>query len=136
MSNVNFQLVDVDANTGFNDRVTLSGTLTVTDVITGGRTYAAHDISGNVVQAWNGTGSVTNSVCWTDLSDFEGAVQVVYGGVSGFIFTYDNGPGALSNPVAQNMGIYDVSFTVAPEPGTGALLILGCRLVALRRRRA
>ena len=136
MSSIEFQLIDVDASTGYNDRVTLSGSPSITESVTSGRTQPNHDISGSVVQAWTGSGAVaTNSVYITPLNDFQGALNVSYTGVSSFTFTYDNGTGTPSDPTGQNIGIYDISFVVAPEPGTGLMLLLAAGIFSSVRRR-
>jgi hypothetical protein len=144
LSSLSFQLFDLDTTTstdpnltGYNDQLTLSGSPTFSEVVPAGRTNPTHIFAGSTVMAWDGTLPWdTNAVPSLALNDLEGAVNVAYtNGESSFSYTYTNGPGNLANPVAQNVGIYDINFTPVPEPASALLLAGGFACLCLVRQR-
>jgi len=130
VASVSFQMIDVNESSEFNDRISFSGSPILSEVVVSqNRSLPEHDMSGALVQAWDGTGSVSaDRVYETVLNDFEGAMQVEYGAVNSLSFTFDCGPGAPVNPAAQDIGIYDIaftSFTPVPEPATVGVMLAG-----------
>ncbi|MCP5539173.1 MAG: PEP-CTERM sorting domain-containing protein [Akkermansiaceae bacterium] len=145
LSAFSFQFFDIDTtyNTNnsslvnYNDRMTFSGSPTITEVITTGRSSPTHSILGNVVQAWDGTlPRDSHAIPALGLNDLEGAVNVSYlNGGSVFSFVYDNGPNTVTNSVGQNVGIYDLNFTPVPEPASLVFLASGSLALLCRRPR-
>jgi len=140
VSDVNFILFDVD--TGAVTGKGKNPERAFVDQITGIAAVATNDtLVAPTITVANSTytqtsGSGTNqTITGQDVAnDFsgQGSVTIDFGTntISGFSFTYGEGPGSEKDPFAQGIGLYDVNYKPkVPEYHPGLLSALMCLLV-------
>jgi hypothetical protein len=134
VTNLSFNVFDMDAGPPGNyiDRIS------VVVSIGGAPAPAAPLVTTGSASTWNGTsvtGVAGSAAPETGAGSAAGIVSFDFGTamLDSFTIFYQN---LNATPADQWIGIGDISFEIAPEPGTGVLLAFGLALLAGSRRRS
>ena len=144
VTNVSFTLFDVDfasspGNSGsnFQDKIHSISALSID-----GTTLIAPTITVSPNNSLSGTGlsQVVNGIATTNdtgASSGDANVTISFGtaAIKSFTFTYGSGSGTNSDPTFEHIGLYNIDYTVLPEPSGLAACVVVASLAALHARR-
>ena len=136
VQSLSYTLFDVDAanNNSYVDQIS-----SVMSMLTNG-TYAAATITGSLdnLVAGSGTNQTVTGVNAAGANSANGNVGIDFGTnvLSQSSFTLGTDPSSKANPAAQNIALYNVTFTPKlPEVGSPLVAVLVCVLAVLPRFR-
>jgi hypothetical protein len=121
-------------NTEFQDQIR---SIIATD---GTNQYAANisNLGSSVQLAGTGTSQTLTGIATTANNTGTGNATIDFGSnkINQISFVYGSGPSTISNPKAQQIALFDISFASAvPEVGAGFAAVTACLLVIVTARR-